>query len=96
MSRLGEADLIYRRGQRDMTSDAALFTSLPAGNPEGYFEALANLYSDYATALEAGPDWRDSLPVPVADIYEGLRGVLLSEVSIKSSTLKSWVPFPQS
>ena len=96
MSRLGEADLIYRRGQKDTTYDASLFTSLPAGNPEGYIEALANLYSDYATALEAGPNWRDSLPVPVADLYEGLRGVLLSEVSVKSSALKSWVQFPQS
>ena len=96
VSRLGEADLIYRRGHRDMTADAASSISLPAGNPEAYLEALAVLYSDYATALEAGSNWREALPVPLADIHEGLRGVLLSEVCVKSSSLKSWVPFPVS
>jgi predicted dehydrogenase len=96
VSRLGEADLTYRRGHRDMTPDAALATSLPAGNPEAYLEALAVLYSDYATALEAGSGWRTALPVPLADLNEGLRGVLLSEVSVKSSATRSWVPFPDS
>ncbi|RVC82019.1 Gfo/Idh/MocA family oxidoreductase [Mesorhizobium sp. M4A.F.Ca.ET.022.05.2.1] len=96
MFRLGESDLTYRRGHADISPDAKLATSLPAGSPEGYLEALAVLYDDYANALEAGPNWRGALPVPVADIYEGLRGVLLSEISIRSSASKSWVPFPSS
>ena len=95
-SRLGEADLIYRRGHRDITADATASISLPAGNPEAYLEALAVLYCDYATALEARGNWREALSVPVADLHEGLRGVLLSEVSVKSSSLRSWVPFPTS
>ncbi|TGS14316.1 Gfo/Idh/MocA family oxidoreductase [Mesorhizobium sp. M2E.F.Ca.ET.209.01.1.1] len=96
MSRLGQSDLTYRRGQADITSDAKLATSLPAGSPEGYLEALAVLYSDYATALEAGRNWREALPVPIQDVYEGLRGVLLSEISVRSSASKSWVSFPRS
>ena len=96
VSRLGEADLIYRRGQRDLTAEAAISVSLPAGNPEAYLEALAVLYCDYATALEAGRNWREALAVPLADLREGLRGVLLSEVSVRSSSLRSWVPFPVS
>lgn len=96
VSRLSEGDLTYRRGHGDMSSDAQLATSLPAGSPEGYLEALAVLYSDYATALEAGRNWRGALPVPIADVYEGLRGVLLSEISVSSSASKSWIASPGS
>lgn len=92
--RLGEADLTYRRGQRDNTPDALEAVSLPAGNPESYLEALAVLYGDYASALAAGPEWRKATQVPIADAYEGLRGVLLSEVAVESSKTRAWVNFP--
>lgn len=94
VSRLGAADMIYRRGHRDNTADAFTAISLPAGNPEAYLEALANLYCDYAAALEAGANWRRSVPVPIADLAEGLRGVQLSELAVASSQTRSWVSFP--
>ncbi|MCC6305902.1 MAG: Gfo/Idh/MocA family oxidoreductase [Rhodobacteraceae bacterium] len=94
LSRLNAADLVYRRGQADNTPDARTAISLPAGNPEAYLEALANLYCDCATALEAGRDWRRATPVPLADAAEGLRGVLLSEAAVASSRARAWVPFP--
>lgn len=94
MGRLGQADLTYRRGQLDMTSQGLDSVSLPAGNPEAYLEALANLYADYATALEAGPNWRSCPGVPIADVREGLRGVALSEVCLESSRKRAWLPFP--
>lgn len=94
LSRLGAADMIFRRGQRDNTPDAFTAISLPAGNPEAYVEALANLYCDYAAALEAGPNWRQALQVPIADLAEGVRGVLLSELSVASSAARSWISFP--
>jgi predicted dehydrogenase len=50
VSRLGQADLVYRRGLGDMTEDGLASVSLPAGNPEAYVEALANLYADFARA----------------------------------------------
>jgi len=94
LSRMGQADLTYRRGASDMTEEAAASVSLPAGNPEAYLEALAVLYCDYAIALESGPDWRNALRIPLTDFREGLRGVLLSEIAVKSSTDQSWKPFP--
>ncbi|MBL8576228.1 MAG: Gfo/Idh/MocA family oxidoreductase [Mesorhizobium sp.] len=94
VSRLGEADLIYRRGQRDMSPNALRSVSLPAGNPEAYLEALAVLYGDYATALEAGADWKDIQHIPLTGLEDGLRGVLLSEVCVDSSSKRSWVSFP--
>lgn len=93
--RLGQADLTYRRGQSDNTPDALEVISLPAGNPESYLEALAVLYGDYAAALEAGRDWRSATRVPIADAYEGLRGVMLSEIAVASSKTRAWVDFPK-
>jgi len=95
LSRMGQADLIYRRGASDMTEEGASCVSLPAGNPEAYLEALAVLYTDYAAALEAGPNWRHAGRTPISDLNEGLRGVLLSEICVRSSQTKTWHPFPK-
>ncbi len=94
LSRLARADMIYRRGGADMTEDGAACVSLPAGNPEAYLEALAVLYSDYADALAAGRDWRAAGRVPLTGLDEGLRGVLLSELCVRSAQTKSWQAFP--
>lgn len=94
LSRMGLADLTYRRGASDMTEDGAASVSLPAGNPESYIEALAVLYSDYADALEVGRDWRSKQRIPLTDLREGLRGVQLSEICITSSETRSWQSFP--
>ena len=94
VSRLGQADLIYRRGHSDMTPEALASVSLPAGNPEAYLEALAVLYADYAAALDAGADWATVSPMPLTGLYDGLRGVILSELCVDSSARRAWLPFP--
>lgn len=94
LHRMAQADLVYRRGASDMTEDGLSSVSLPAGNPEAYVEALAVLYSDYAVALAAGRGWRGSLRVPLTDLREGLRGVVLSEICVESSARQSWQAFP--
>ncbi|WP_397452563.1 Gfo/Idh/MocA family protein [Pseudomonas sp. NA-150] len=91
----GEAERIYRRGQSDNCAQTLAFTSLPAGNSEGYLEALAVLYADFAQALEAGPAWRSATVVPIPDIQEGVRGVALSQACVESNRTRGWVPFPQ-
>jgi predicted dehydrogenase len=79
LGRLGRGDVIYRRGQTDMTAEAAAIVSLPAGNSEGYLEALGVLYADFAIALDAGAGWRTSVATPIPDIVEGLRVAWLSQ-----------------
>ncbi|MPQ67961.1 MULTISPECIES: Gfo/Idh/MocA family oxidoreductase [unclassified Pseudomonas] len=91
----GEAERIYRRGQSDNCAQTLAFTSLPAGNSEGYLEALAVLYADFAQALEAGSAWRSATVVPIPDIQEGARGVALSQACVESNRRRGWVPFPQ-
>ncbi|TPK93904.1 Gfo/Idh/MocA family oxidoreductase [Mesorhizobium sp. B2-4-12] len=87
---LGQADRTLHRGQRIMTAAGATQTTLPAGNPEGYHEALAILYSDFADAIEAPV----SVPLfPAPGLEEGVRGVALCDVAIRSSSTNgSWLP----
>lgn len=94
LGRLGKADLVYRRGHSDMTPDGQRAVSLPGGNPEGYIDALAVLYSDFALALDAGSGWRTGTPFPIPDIHEGVRGVALSQACVESNIRRSWVEFP--
>ncbi|WP_166361577.1 Gfo/Idh/MocA family protein [Pseudomonas akapageensis] len=88
------ADRIYRRGQGDNVPQTLEFTSLPAGNTEGYLEALAVLYADFAEALDAGQHWRSATRVPLPDIHDGVRGVFLSQVCVESNARRAWLPFP--
>jgi len=65
----------YRR----LSKEALAATRLPAGHPEGYLEAFANLYKDFASALLEGgkPD------VPTVD--DGVRGMAFIEACVESS-----------
>jgi predicted dehydrogenase len=62
-----------------LTKEALAATRLPAGHPEGYLEAFANLYKDFATAiLERGkPD--------VPTVEDGVRGMAFIEACVESS-----------
>ncbi|MBD1554975.1 Gfo/Idh/MocA family protein [Pseudomonas typographi] len=88
------AERIYRRGQSDNAASTLVSSSLPAGNTEGYLEALAVLYADFADALDAGVDWRNATAVPLPDIQQGVRGVWLSHACVASSRNRAWVVFP--
>jgi predicted dehydrogenase len=77
---LGEALRVLRAGvdQRWLCDEALQRLRLPAGHPEGYLEAMANLYTDFATAIRSGV-------VPeVPGIEAGLRGMAFIETVITS------------
>ncbi len=94
IGRLGQADTILHRGQREMTRQGAGEVTLPAGNPEGYLEALAVLYTDFADALDpANGSATSSYPHP--GVEEGFRGVSLCECALDSSRDDgAWVSLP--
>jgi hypothetical protein len=60
---------------------------IPAGHPEGYYEAFANIYTAFAAALnkvKAGqPLTPEDLDFPGVD--EGIRGVRFIERCVASS-----------
>jgi predicted dehydrogenase len=68
---------VYRAGATYLGSYAKHNTRTPSGHPEGYLEAFANLYRNFAlsvkaklSGIEAQPEWLD---FPGVD--EGVRGM---------------------
>jgi predicted dehydrogenase len=69
-------------------------TRLPGGHPEGYLEAFAVLYSEFADAIDA---WKagQSAPLPstLPGIAAGVRGMRFIDRAIESSQRKGWIEF---
>jgi len=74
--------------------DARSVTRLPGGHPEGYLEAFAVLYREFADALLA---WKQSgkvsLPGTLPGIEAGVRGMRFIDRAIESSSRRGWVEF---
>lgn len=60
---------------------ATAATRIPTGHPEGFIEAFANLYRDFADAIGAGRAEAD----PVPGIGEGVRGMAFVETAVATS-----------
>lgn len=72
-------------------------TRLPAGHPEGYLEAFANIYKNFALALGSVLDGKkpgkEYLDFPSVD--DGVRGMAFIETCVKSSrSRQKWVKMP--
>ena len=79
---------IVRHGDASLGPAAVAASRTPGGHPEGYLEAFANLYRDFARQLrgEAG-----SL---VPGITDGLRGMALIDIAVTASRAEAgWVDF---
>lgn len=77
---------IWRTGGSYVSEYAAHNTRVPAGHPEGYLEAFANLYRNFALALRARLDGTEA-PAVVLDfpgIREGVRGMMFIDRVIAS------------
>jgi predicted dehydrogenase len=86
-AKLGETPITLSRGGPGAGAAAAHATRVPAGHPEGYTEAFAQLYRDVAEQIHAqlgrrAPDPR-ALLVPT--VRDGLRGVAFVAATIASS-----------
>ena len=77
-----------------LSEDARRVTRLPGGHPEGYIEAFAVLYREFADALIA---WKEkptiAMPPTLPGVEAGVRGMRFIERAIESSHRKSWVEF---
>jgi len=87
---------IYRTGGGYVSSYAAHNTRTPAGHPEGYLEAFANLYRNFALSIKADmagkPADKESLDYP--GIEDGVRGMAFVENVIASGKSdKKWTEF---
>jgi predicted dehydrogenase len=85
---------IRHAGGGYLSTDARAVTRLPGGHPEGYIEAFAVLYREFAETLSG---WRkgevNALPPTLPGIEAGVRGMRFIERAIESSKTESWVKF---
>ena len=85
---------IYHAAGSYLTRDALEATRLPGGHPEGFFEAFAVLYREFADGLKA---WKDSVKNPMPPTLPGIRaavrGMQFIQRSIESSEQHAWVDF---
>jgi predicted dehydrogenase len=88
---------ILRTGTGFMDSAAVANTRTPGGHPEGYLEAFANIYRNFAKTvmaridgIEPTPEWLD---FPGAE--DGIRGMMFIETIVKAGYDDSvkWVKF---
>jgi predicted dehydrogenase len=73
---------------------ARAVTRLPGGHPEGYLEAFAVLYREFADGLIAWKDGKTNpLPETLPGIDAGVRGMRFIDRAIESSKRGAWVEF---
>ncbi|MBT1688920.1 Gfo/Idh/MocA family protein, partial [Dawidia soli] len=86
---------IIRAGQGYLTDHTKSFTRTPAGHPEGYLEAFANIYRAFSRAVR---DFKPGKKVnyekyDFPDVEDGVRGMNFVQTVVKSATSnKKWVP----
>ena len=77
---------LLTRGSGYLSAAAGHFTRLPAGHPEGYFEAFANLYKSFCNVLTAKKQGHTPDPLDVfPTVVDGARGTKFVFDCVKSS-----------
>jgi predicted dehydrogenase len=86
----------WRTGGGYTSSFAQHNTRTPAGHPEGYLEAFANLYRNFALTVKAGLAGKEATPeeLDFPGIEEGIRGMAFIENVIASGKSDTkWTDF---
>ncbi|MBN2348049.1 MAG: Gfo/Idh/MocA family oxidoreductase [Bacteroidales bacterium] len=77
---------LVRTGVGKLSEQALAHTRLPAGHPEGYIEAFANIYRNFAYALRNSKAGKKPDPLfDFPDITEGLSGMKFIDKVVESS-----------
>ena len=78
---------IYRAGWGYLSESAKKNTRTPNGHPEGYLEAFANIYMNFAKAVRDYKPGRkiDPAKYDFPDVEDGVRGIAFVDTVIKSA-----------
>ena len=85
---------LIRTGVGNLSPEAQAATRIPGGHPEGYLEAFANIYKNFAHCVQARIAGIDPDPIrnDFPDIRDGVRGMRFIEKVIASGKSKAkWV-----
>ncbi|MEE9169423.1 MAG: gfo/Idh/MocA family oxidoreductase, partial [bacterium] len=89
---------VWRRGNDYVAAKspaAARATRLPFGHPEGFIEAFANIYCNFADTLRAqlAGQQPDKLALDFPTVNDGLRGMVFIDAVLASSrSSEKWTP----
>jgi predicted dehydrogenase len=91
---LDKPEEIYHAASGYLSAGVRSIARTPAGHPEGYLEAFAILYREFADALIA---WKEGAPNPLPPtlpgIEAGVRGMRFIERAVESDKRQTWVDF---
>lgn len=85
--RIDKPTEIWRAGQGYLGAAATANSRTPAGHPEGYLEAFANVYRNFANHIRAVEDSTeaDAIVLDYPRIDDGIRGMAFIEAVVSSS-----------
>lgn len=87
---------VLRTGGANLCPAAEAAARIPAGHPEGYLEAFANIYRNFAHCVQArlAGEKPDPIHEDFPTVEDGLRGMQFIQSVIKSGNSKTkWVKF---
>ena len=93
--RIDKPTEIWRAGQGYLSDVATQNSRTPAGHPEGYLEAFANVYRNFANHIRAVEDGTeaDAIVTDYPRIEDGIRGMSFIEAVVASSANNAaWTP----
>lgn len=85
---------VLRTGVGPLAPEAQAHARIPAGHPEGYLEAFANIYRNFAFAVRAR--MAGAAPDPLYDfptVSDGVRGMRFVERVVEASKKQQWLAF---
>lgn len=87
---------VLRTGTGNLYPEAMAHTRIPAGHPEGYLEAFANIYRNFAICLRARLQGSEPDPVytDFPTVADGVRGMrFIERVVYAGKSEEKWVKF---
>lgn len=84
---------VYKRGNEYLAPAARRASRLPAGHPEAFIEAFANIYLNFARTLKArlAGEKPDPLDLDFPTVQDGARGVHFILTALESGRRCAWV-----
>ncbi len=87
---------LLRTGVGDLSPEAQAHTRVPPGHPEGYLEAFANIYRNFAKCLQAKIEGKEPEAIfqDFPTVTDGVRGMRFIEKVVESSKKGAvWLEF---
>ena len=83
------------RGMPDLPASAAAATRLAGGHPEGFIEAFAHLYLEFAADVRSQQQGLAVLASPVPGLEDGICSLAFIEAALHSHAHNAaWTPLP--